>query len=144
MAKKSRRSATGSASQRQLRMGELVRHALSEVLQRGELRDPVLHDKMIMLPEVRMSPDMRYATIYALPVGSDNAEEVVKALNRSSRFLRGQLGRMIEAQFVPELKFLKDGSYDEASHIDELLNRPEVLRDLANDKSSITDPDVED
>jgi ribosome-binding factor A len=117
-------------SQRQLRVGEELRHALSLILQRGELRDPALAAVTITVTEVRMSPDLKNATAFVMPLGGRNAVEVLEALTRSAGYLRGQLARAVPLRFSPLLGFALDTSFDHASRINELLHRPEVERDL--------------
>ena len=110
-------------TQRQLRAGELVRHALVDILAREEFRDPVLQGVTVTIGEVRTSPDLKHATIFCSPlIGSDDAEAVAGALNRASAFLRGKLGRVIDMKFTPQLRFLADSSYDDASAMDRLLD----------------------
>ncbi len=118
-------------SQRQLRVGEELRHALSHLLQRGELRDPALQDVAVTVTEVRISPDLKNATAYVMPLGGRHAAEVIEGLTRSAGYLRGQLARAVPLRFSPGLAFALDTSFDHASRIDELLHRPEVERDLA-------------
>jgi ribosome-binding factor A len=117
-------------SQRQLRAGELLRHALVDILARRELRDPDVADVMISVCEVRPSPDLRSAKVYVAPLGPGNATDLAKGLNRCRSFLRGRLGREIDLKFTPELNFHADNSFDTASHVDSLLSRPKVQRDL--------------
>lgn len=116
-------------SQRQLRAGELVRHALVEVLREEELLDPALDGVSVTVTEVRMSPDLKHAVCFVEPLGGAKAEEVVAGLNRLAKFLRGRLGRLIDLRFTPDLKFLHDESFDEAAHIARLLDDPRVKRD---------------
>jgi len=117
-------------SQRQLRAGELVRHALVGILARGDLRDAALQGVSITVSEVRPSPDLRQAKVYVAPLGPADGEAMVAALNRAASHLRGRLGREIDMKFTPELHFYEDTSYDTASEIDDLLARPVVKRDL--------------
>jgi len=126
--KKSSRGRT--ASQRQLRVGEEVRHALARILARGELSDPALHDIALTVTEVRVSPDLRNAKAFVVPLGGAGMPAVVKALNRASGYFRGQLGREINLRYTPRLDFEADVSFDEAQHIDALLHRPKVQRDI--------------
>ncbi|MET0183170.1 MAG: 30S ribosome-binding factor RbfA [Caulobacterales bacterium] len=127
-------------SQRQLRAGELVRHALVDVLSREELRDPDLHGVSITIGEVRASPDMKHMTAFVAPLGGKgDAEKIARALTRASGFLRGKLGRIVELRHVPQLHFIADDSYAEAQHIGELLARPEVQRDLIRDEDESED-----
>ncbi len=120
-------------TQRQLRAGELVRHALADILGQGGLHDEALAGALVTVTEVRMSPDLRHAVCFVEPLGGAHAGEVVEALNRHARFLRGRLGREIELKFTPDLKFVHDQSFDEASRIDALFRRPEVQRDLEDE-----------
>ncbi|MEM9739805.1 MAG: 30S ribosome-binding factor RbfA [Pseudomonadota bacterium] len=121
-------------SQRQLRAGELVRHALVDILSREDFRDPDLFDVSITLGEVRCSPDLKHATVFCAPLGvADGARRaaVTDALNRASRFLRGRLGREIDMKFTPELHFITDDSYDDAAAMDRLLSSEKIRRDVA-------------
>jgi ribosome-binding factor A len=118
-------------SQRQLRAGELMRHALVEILREEDFSDPDLAGVSVTITEVRMSPDLRNATIFVEPLGGgDKAAEVVKALNRHHKFLRGRLGHAIDMKFTPALKFLHDESFDEAARINRLFADPRVSQDL--------------
>ena len=118
------------ASQRQLRVGELVRHAMAEMLSRGEVHDPVIEGHLITIPEVRMSPDLRLATIYVMPLGGRDEKEVVEALERNKRFLRGEIARRINLKFAPDIRFRVDERFDEAERIEKLLRTPRIQRDL--------------
>lgn len=117
-------------SQRQLRAGELVRHALADVLRHETLSEPALQGAPVTVTEVRMSPDLRHAVCFVEPLGGAHAPEVVEALNRSARFLRGRLGHAIELKFTPDLKFVHDETFDAAAAIDRLLADPRVRRDV--------------
>ena len=117
-------------SQRALRVGELVRQALADMLTRGEVHDPVIEGHLITVPEVRMSPDLRLATIYVMPLGGRDEKEVVAALERNRRFLRGEIARRVNLKFAPDIRFRIDESFDEAERIRKLLQSPEVARDL--------------
>ncbi len=117
-------------SQRQLRAGELIRHALVEILTRENLREPQLRGVSITVTEVRTTPDLKQASAYCTPLGGANGAEIVAALNRVAPHVRGLLGRRIDMKFTPSLKFVLDQSFDEARRIDEILARPEVKRDL--------------
>ena len=121
-------------SQRQLRAGELVRHALAEILREGDLHDEPLENTSVTVTEVRMSPDLKHAVCFVEPLGGTHAGEVVAALNRHARFLRGRLGHNIELKFTPDLRFVHDQSFDEAQRMHALFNRPEVRRDLGRDE----------
>jgi ribosome-binding factor A len=122
-------------SQRQLRVGEELRHVLAQVLQRGELRDPALQDATVTVTEVRVSPDLKNATVYVMPLGGRHSAEVVAGLTRSAGYLRGHVARQVPLRSTPTLTFALDTSFDHASRINELLHRPEVERDLAQDEA---------
>ncbi|MCC6949218.1 MAG: 30S ribosome-binding factor RbfA [Bradyrhizobiaceae bacterium] len=117
-------------SQRQLRVGELIRHALAEVLARGDMPDEVLASHVITVPEVRMSADLRLATIYVMPLGGQDQAAVVAALERNKKFLRGEIVRRVSMKFAPDIRFRIDERFDEAERIERLLRSPEVARDL--------------
>lgn len=136
MAKQHRRlqMQASAPSQRALRVGELVRHALADMLTRGEVHDPVIESHAITVPEVRMSPDLRLATAYVMPLGGKDGEQVVAALERNKRFLRGEIARRVNLKFAPELRFRIDERFDEAARIERLLQAPEVQRDLDDRK----------
>jgi len=117
-------------SQRQLRVGELIRHELAEMLSRGDIHDPILQAHMITVPEVRMSPDLRLATIYIMPLGGRDIDEVLAALDRNIRYVRGEIARRVNLKFAPEIRFRADDRFDEAERIEKLLRTPVVQRDL--------------
>ena len=135
------KSARSAPSQRQLRVAELVRHALAEMLARGDVHDPVIEGHLITVPEVRMSPDLRLATAYVMPLGGRDADTVVAALERNKKYLRGEIARRINLKFAPDIRFLLDERFDEAERIEKLLRTPQVQRDLAPPDS---DPDAEE
>jgi len=118
-------------SQRQLRVGEMLRHALADILRRDEIRDPDLAGVSVTITQVKPSPDMRHATVFCEPLGGKNAKEVVAALNRHKGFLRGEMGHQIELKFTPELRFVEDVSFAEAQKIETILKSQRVQRDLA-------------
>ncbi len=119
-------------SQRQLRVGELVRKSLSERLTRGEIIDALLEKHVISIPEVRMTPDLSLATAYVMPLGAPGKEQaIVEALTSHKKYLRGRLARDLSMKHTPDLRFRYDETFDEASRIDALLNSPHVKRDLA-------------
>ena len=120
-------------SQRQLRVGEMLRHALATILLRGEIRDDDLKGVSITVTQVKPSPDMRHATAFVEPLGGKNAKAIVAALNRHKAFLRGEMGHMIELKFTPELRFVEDTSFAEAEKIETLLKSARVQRDLKTD-----------
>jgi ribosome-binding factor A len=124
-------------SQRMLRVGELVRHALSALFARGDIEDEALTGAVITVPEVRMSPDLKLASAYIMPLGGERAVEVVAALNRHQKFIRGRVAPEINLKFAPEIRFFVDETFAEASRIDALLRSERVQRDIAHDD----DPD---
>ena len=117
-------------TQRQLRAGELIRHALTDILAREEFDEPALHGKSITITEVRISPDLKNATAFSAPLGGEDMAKTIEALNRVAGFLRGRLSREIDMRFTPILRFISDDSYDEARRIDQLLASERVRRDL--------------
>jgi ribosome-binding factor A len=118
-------------TQRQLRVGEVIRHALSTILMREPLRDPVLEGVSITVSEVRASADMRHAKVFCAPLGGENQDEVLEVLNKSSGFLRGQLGQEVSLKYTPQLDFVLDTSFDEADRIRAILRSDGVARDIA-------------
>ena len=121
---------TGTPSQRQLRVGEELRHALAQLLRPGELRDPALRDANITVTEVRVSPDLKNATAFVMPLAGSNSDEVMAGLKRSAPFLRARLARMVELRQAPNIAFAFDTAFDTAARIAALLHAPEVERDL--------------
>ena len=134
MARGARRDSPTGPSQRVLRVGELIRHALSDMLTRGAVHDPVLEGRLITVPEVRMSPDLRMATIYVMPLGGRDIKEVIEALERNKRYLRGEIAHHVNLKFAPEIRFRADERFEEAERIDRLLRTPAVQRDLKRDE----------
>lgn len=136
MARNQRRRSDASAhepSQRQLRAGELVRHALTDIFMREEFRDPALQGVNVTIGEVRTSPDLKHAHVFCSPLGVTEPaaqDELAKALNRAAAFIRGKLGKQIDMKFTPQLHFIADHSYDDGAYMDAIFNRPEVKRDL--------------
>lgn len=114
--------ARSGPSQRQLRVGELIRHALSELMTRGEIHDDVIAEHVITISEVRMSPDLRLATVYVLPLGGVDTEPVLAALERNKRFIRGVVARAVNLKFAPDIRFRKDESFERGERIDRLLD----------------------
>ena len=129
-------------SQRQLRVGETLRHALSEILIRGDIRDPDLAGVSVTVTQVIPSPDMRHATVFCEPLGGKNAGPVIKALNKHKGFLRGEMGRMIALKFTPELRFVEDTSFAEAEKIETLLKSSRVRPDLS--QPAVDEPEEDD
>jgi len=117
-------------TQRQLRVGEALRHALADVLRQNDIRDPDLEGVSVTITQVKPSPDMRHATVFCEPLGGQNAKQIVAALNRHKGFLRGEMGHRITMKFTPELRFIEDESFAEAQKIEQILKSPEVQRDL--------------
>ena len=128
-----KKSSPAGGSQRQLRVGELVRHAVADVLSQGSAHDPDLEGHIITVPEVRMSPDLKLATIYVMPLGGRDTDRVIAALERNKKFLRGEVARRVNLKFAPDVRFRVDDRFDEAERIEKLLRTPAVQRDLAPD-----------
>jgi ribosome-binding factor A len=124
------RPANIGPSQRQLRVGETLRHALAEILVRGDIRDPDLMGVSVTITQVLPSGDMRHATAYCEPLGGKNADKIIAALNRHKAYLRGQMGHLIALKFTPELRFVEDTSFAEAERIETILKSERVQRDL--------------
>ncbi|MFY9599978.1 MAG: 30S ribosome-binding factor RbfA [Pseudolabrys sp.] len=129
-----RDQAPGGGSQRQLRVGELVRHALADMLTRGDVHDSVIEAHMITIPEVRVTADLRLATIYLIPMGGRDAEEVVAAFERHKKYLRAEIAHRINLKFAPDIRFRVDDRFAEAERIERLLSSPDVKRDLKPDE----------
>lgn len=121
-------------TQRMLRVGELVRHALAGLFARGEIVDPLLEGKVITVPEVRMSNDLKLASAYVVPLGGEGADEIVAALNRHGRFIRGRIAPELDLKFAPEIRFFVDNTFDEFGKIDALLRSDRVQQDLHKDE----------
>jgi ribosome-binding factor A len=124
------RDQSPGGSQRQLRVGELIRHEIADMLSRGGIHDPVIETHLITVPEVRMSPDLRLATVYVMPLGGRDVEQVLEALERNQRYVRGEIGRRVNLKFSPEIRFRIDDRFDEAERIEKLLRTSVVQRDL--------------
>src|SRR5277367_3590760 len=125
-----KKGASRPTSQRQLRAGELVRHALMEILREEDLQDPALAGVSVTVTEVRISPDLKHAVCFVEPLGGEHADAVIVALNRVARFLRGRLGHAIDMRFTPQLKFVHDESFNTADYMNRLLSDPRVRRDV--------------
>ncbi len=136
---RARRKDHAAPSQRALRVGELVRHALAEMLTRGEVHDPLIEVHVITIPEVRMSPDLRLATIYVMPMGGRDADEIIAAFERNKKFLRGEIAHRINLKFAPDIRFRIDDRFAEAERIDKLLHSPAVVRDLKKESENSDD-----
>ena len=122
-------------SQRQLRVSETVRHAIAEILAHGDVHDPDIESHIVTIPEVRMSPDLKLATIYVMPLGGNDTDAVIAALDRNKKFLRGEVARRVNLKFAPDLRFRIDDRFDEAERIEKLLRTPAVQRDLKSDSN---------
>lgn len=121
---------TTGPSQRQLRVGELIRHALAEMLARGDIHDDVLASHVVTIPEVRMSPDLRLASIYVMPLGGKDVKPVLAALERNKKYIRGEIAHEVNLKFAPDIRFMADETFDEALRIDQILRSPKVAQDL--------------
>ena len=127
------KSSAAGGSQRQLRVGETVRHAVADILVDGSVHDADLEGHIITVPEVRMSPDLKLATIYVMPLGGRDTKIVIAALERNKKFLRGEVARRVNLKFAPDIRFRVDDRFDEAERIEKLLRTPAVQKDLASD-----------
>jgi ribosome-binding factor A len=134
-------SSNAGLSQRQLRVGEMLRHTLAEILRESDIRDPDLAGVSVTVTQVKPSPDMRHATAFVEPLGGKNAKTVVAALNRHARFLRGEMGHRIDLKFTPDLRFLEDESFAEAQKIETLLKSAKVQEDLSKPDGAPGDED---
>jgi len=134
MGKSGRDSEDKTPSLRLLRVAENVRHAISTVIARGDVHDPDLVGVSITVSEVRVSPDLRHAAVYIMPLGGNDQETIIKALNKAAPYLRGQLAKRVRMKYLPRLDFRIDESFDEASSIEKLLSDPKVLRDVSGEE----------
>lgn len=130
----------GEPSQRMLRVAELIRHALSDLLSRGAVHDPVLDGHVVTVPGVKMSPDLKLATAFVMPLGGRDVSEVIAALDRNKKFLRGEIAHRISMKFAPDIRFKADESYDYGAKIDAILDSPKVRQDLP-DRAQNETPD---
>ena len=122
-----------------LRVGELVRHALAALFARGDIEDEALAGTVVTVPEVRMTPDLKIANAYVMPLGGAHAEEIVEALNRHRKFIRGRVAPLIDLKFAPEIRFFVDDTFAEAGRIDALLRSDRVKRDLDDDSDETSE-----
>jgi ribosome-binding factor A len=141
MSRQQTHSSQKGPSQRQLRVGEVLRHSLSEILREREIRDPDLAGVSVTVTQVKPSPDMRHATVFVEPLGGEKADVIVAALNRHRGFLRGEMGRTIALKFTPELRFVEDTSFAEAERINRILHSERVARDLRSTGDTLKDDD---
>jgi ribosome-binding factor A len=131
------------ASQRQLRVGELIRHALAEMLARSAVHDPVLEGHLVTIPEVRMTADLRQATVYVMPLGGRDVAEVIEAFERNRKFLRGEIAHRVNLKFAPDIRFRVDERFDEAERIEKILRTPRVRRDIESADGTDSDDNGE-
>ena len=129
-------------SQRQLRVGEVIRHALAEILQRGDVHDPVFEGTVVTVPEVRMAADLKCATVYLMPLGGKNSGDVVAAFDRNKKYIRGEVARRVNLRAAPDLRFRLDTSFDVGAKIDAVLRSPDVTRDLNGHANDDNAPDL--
>ncbi|MDH4983113.1 30S ribosome-binding factor RbfA [Hyphomicrobium sp. D-2] len=131
---RSKKSASSAApTQRQLRVGELIRHKLAEMLSRSEVQDDVIAGHVITVPQVRLSPDLKLATVYIVTLGDSGTDEVIAALNRNKKYIRGEVARSVNLKFAPDLRFRRDETFEEACRIDALLASQKVRQDVDKD-----------
>jgi ribosome-binding factor A len=130
MVRKSTHSGAKAPSQRMLRVGELIRHRIAELLSRGEIHDNVLASHVITIPEVRLSPDLKLATVYVMPLGGKDVKPVVEALTRNKKVLRAAVAQALNLRYAPDLRFKEDETFEEATRIDRLLDSPKVRQDV--------------
>ena len=131
-------SAQSAPNQRMLRVGELVRHKLADMLSRGDIHDDLLQSTVITIPEVRMSTDLKLATCYVMPLGGRDIKPVLAALERNKRFIRGEIAHAINLKFSPDVRFREDESFGEATRIDQLLDSPKVRQDLVKPDAPVS------
>jgi ribosome-binding factor A len=117
-------------SQRMLRVGELIRHKVAEMLVRGDIHDDVIASHSITIPEVRISPDMKIATVYVMPLGGKSMKPVIEALTRNKKYIRAQVAQTLDLRYAPDLRFREDETFEEATRIDRLLDSPKVRQDV--------------
>jgi ribosome-binding factor A len=131
---RSKKSASGKPpTQRQLRIGEMIRHKLAEMLARSEIHDDVISAHVVTIPEVRLSPDLKLATAFVVVLGGEGTEKVIEALNHHKRYIRGELAQAVNLKFAPDIRFRRDDTFEEASRIDALLASPKVRQDIDKD-----------
>lgn len=130
MRSKTKTTSAKAPSQRMLRIGELIRHKLSELLSRGEIHDDVLASHVITIPEVRLSPDLKLATVYVMPLGGSDVKPVIQALARNKKYIRSEVANALNLRYAPDLRFREDETFEEATRIDRLLDSERVRRDV--------------
>jgi ribosome-binding factor A len=129
MTRKSSSTGAKAPSQRMLRIGELVRHKLSEMLARGDIHDDVLASHVITIPEVRLTPDLKLATVYVMPLGGNDLRPVLEALARNKKYIRAEVAKTLNLRYAPDLRFREDETFEEATRIDRLLDSDRVRQD---------------
>jgi len=127
---RSKKSQSAPPSQRQLRIGELVRHKLAEMLARGDIHDDIIASHVITVPEVRLSSDLKLATAYVITLGDSDTDAVIEALNRNKRYIRAEVAQAVNLKFAPDIRFRRDETFEEASRIDQLLASAKVRQDV--------------
>ena len=127
---RSKKSQSAPPSQRQLRIGEIVRHKLAEMLARGDIHDDVIASHVITIPEVRLSSDLKLATAYVITLGDSDTDAVIEALNRNKRYIRAEVAQAVNLKFAPDIRFRRDETFEEASRIDQLLASAKVRQDV--------------
>ena len=137
---KKKTASSAAPSQRMLRVAEMIRHKLAAMLSRGEIHDDLLASTVVTVPEVRLSPDLKIATVYVMPLGGADSRPVIEALARNKKFIRGEIAREINLKFAPDLRFLRDETFDEAARIDQLLRSPRVQADIGASETPDGDP----
>lgn len=137
------RGASGAKgpSQRMLRVGELIRHKISEMLVRGDIHDDVIASHSITIPEVRLSPDLKLATVYVMPLGGKDIKPVIDALTRNKKYIRAEVAHTLDLRYAPDMRFRQDETFEEATRIDRLLDSPKVRQDTAKNKDEIEEDD---
>jgi ribosome-binding factor A len=130
----------GEPSQRMLRVAELIRHSMAELLTRGAMNDPVLEGHVVTVPRVKMSPDLKLASVYVMPLGGKDASDVIAALDRHKKYLRTEIAHRINLKFAPEIRFKIDESFDNVAKIDALLNSDKVKQDLQPRQATENEP----
>lgn len=130
MTRKSANSGAKAPSQRMLRVGELIRHKIAEMLSRGDIHDDVLASHVVTIPEVRLSPDLKLATVYVMPLGGSDVKPVIEALTRNKKYIRAEVAHTLNLRYAPDLRFREDETFEEATRIDRLLDSEKVRRDV--------------
>jgi ribosome-binding factor A len=130
MTRKSTHSGANAPSQRMLRVGELIRHRIAALLARDEVHDDVLASHVITIPEVRLSPDLKLATVYVMPLGGNDVKPVVEALTRNKKYLRAAVAESLNLRYAPDLRFKEDKTFEEVTRIGRLLDSPKVRQDI--------------